>query len=360
VGDIDTGLDFTHPNLAPNVDFGNSVSCIGGTPNQEPSAWADDNGHGTHTAGTIAATSLGGGLGIDGVAPGVRIAGIKAGDADGFFFPESVVCAFMWAGTHHMDVTNNSYFADPWLYNCLDDPGQLAIWTAEKRAIDFAMGNGVTVVAAAGNFVDDLAHPSIDPISPDNATPVVRDVSHNCFTVPSMVPGVITVSADGNVLQKAYYSNYGAGFVKVTAPGGDRRFQRTAEAPNGRVLSTFPASRFNPASPLQLKDCDGTTCGTFAYLQGTSMASPHVAGLAALIVSRFVDQGRPQPISPAQVLAVLMQTADPLACPSNPFLPTVHAFGLPQTLAAHCEGSPDNNSFFGAGQINALRAVGQN
>ena len=52
VGDIDTGLDFTHPDLAPNVDFANSASCVGGVPNTAPSAWNDDNGHGTHTAGT--------------------------------------------------------------------------------------------------------------------------------------------------------------------------------------------------------------------------------------------------------------------------------------------------------------------
>ncbi len=60
VGDIDTGLDYTHPDLAPNVDFANSVSCVGGVPNTDPLAWKDDNGHGTHTAGTIAAAKSGG------------------------------------------------------------------------------------------------------------------------------------------------------------------------------------------------------------------------------------------------------------------------------------------------------------
>ena len=85
----------------------------------------DDNGHGTHTAGTIAAAKNG--IGIVGVAPNVKIAGIKAGNADGFFFPEAVVCAFMWAGTHHIAVTNNSYFADPYLFNCKNDPVQRAM-----------------------------------------------------------------------------------------------------------------------------------------------------------------------------------------------------------------------------------------
>src|SRR5437764_7479025 len=148
VGDIDTGLDYTHPDLAANVDFANSASCVGGVADTTPAAWNDDNGHGTHTAGTIAAASNG--IGIVGVAPNVKIAGIKAGDAAGFFFPEAVVCAFMWAGSHHIDVTNNSYFADPWLFNCRNDPVQRAIWKAESRAILYAEQQGVTGVAAEG------------------------------------------------------------------------------------------------------------------------------------------------------------------------------------------------------------------
>ena len=133
VGDIDTGLDYTHPDLAANVDCANSVNCVSGAPCPGTVAANDDNGHGTHTAGTIAAAANG--IGIVGVAPNVKIAGIKAGNAAGFFFPEAVVCAFMWAGDHHINVTNNSYFADPWLFNCRNDAEQRAIWTAERRAI---------------------------------------------------------------------------------------------------------------------------------------------------------------------------------------------------------------------------------
>jgi len=119
VGDIDTGLDYTHPDLAANVDDAASANCVSGAPVQGKVAANDDNGHGTHTAGTIAAALNG--IGIVGVAPNVKIAGIKAGNAAGFFFPEAVVCAFMWAATHHINVTNNSYFADPWLFNCRND-----------------------------------------------------------------------------------------------------------------------------------------------------------------------------------------------------------------------------------------------
>ena len=146
VGDIDTGLDYTHPDLAPNVDDAASCNCVSGAPVPGKVAANDDNGHGTHTAGTIAAALNG--IGIVGVAPNVKIAGIKAGNADGFFFPEAVVCSFMWAATHHINVTNNSYFADPWYFNCKNDPVQRAIWEAERRAIRFAMQNGTVVVAA--------------------------------------------------------------------------------------------------------------------------------------------------------------------------------------------------------------------
>ncbi len=325
VGDIDTGLDFTHPDLAANVDFADSVSCVGGVPNQDPAAWMDDNGHGTHTAGTIAAAANG--IGIIGVAPGVRIAGIKAGNADGFFFPEAVICAFMWAGSHHLDVTNNSYFADPWLFNCRNDPVQRAIWKAEQRAIRYAMQQGVTVVAAQGNENIDLSKQNVDSSSPDfppNST-VTRDVTNACVVIPVEIPGVIGVTADGAKLQKSYYSSYGVGVAQVTAPGGDTRFQNPGDGSRGAVLSTYPGNRY-------------------ALAQGTSMASPHAAGVAALIISQF---GK---MPPGKVQAMLNQTADPLACPPNPFSPS-------PSFTAICEGGSGYNGFYGHGQVNAFNAV---
>src|SRR5919202_1454004 len=90
VGDIDTGIDYKHPDLRQNVDDANSVNCLSGAPVPGAAAANDDNGHGTHTAGTIAAAANG--IGIVGVAPNVRIASIKAGDAAGFFFPQDVIC----------------------------------------------------------------------------------------------------------------------------------------------------------------------------------------------------------------------------------------------------------------------------
>jgi len=346
VGDIDTGLDYTHPDLAANVDFVNSVSCLGGVPDNTPAAWMDDNGHGTHTAGTIAAAKNG--IGIVGVAPNVKIAGIKAGDAAGFFFPEAVVCAFMWAGSHHIQVTNNSYFADPWLFNCKNDAVQRAIWIAEQRAILYAESKGTVVVAAEGNQADDLAHPTQDVTSPDDTTPVLRTVTNACAVVPVEVQGVIGVTADGNKGFKSFYSSYGVGKADVVAPGGDSILQRTAASPNGRVLSTWPASLFTVtcAASRRVVDPSGAT---YCYQQGTSMASPHVAGVAALLESKGVT-------SRGAVAAALENTADPIACPSDlsiyAFFPAVDN-GAPQT----CSGGAGYNSFHGHGQVNALSAV---
>jgi len=347
VGDIDTGLDYTHPDLAANVDDANSANCVSGAPVQGKVAANDDHGHGTHTAGTIAAALNG--IGIVGVAPNVKIAGIKTGNADGFFFPEAVICAFVWAGTHGFDVTNNSYFADPWLFNCRNDPEQRAIWEAERRAIKFAMGNGVAVVASAGNQADDLAHPTQDMTSPDDTTPVTRAISNACAVVPAEVPGVITVAADGNLELKSFYSSYGIGVVDLTAPGGDSILQHTAAAPNGRVLSTWPASLLTvtclPAR--RLVDASGAT---YCYQQGTSMASPHVVGVAALIVSQFGH------MAPAALRTMLINSADALPCPPDTsiydFFPAVDN-GAPQ----ECTGGPAYNSFNGHGQVNALAAI---
>src|SRR3954451_14265177 len=329
VGDIDTGLDYRHPDLAQNVSSADSANCLTGTPVPGAAAADDDNGHGTHTAGTIAAAANG--QGIVGVAPNVRVAGIKAGNADGYFFPEAVICAFMWAGERHLDVTNNSYFADPWEYNCRNDAVQRAIWKAEQRAIRFAMNQGVTVVAAAGNDADDLSHPTTDVTSPDfpPGSEQERAITNACVVIPVEIPGVVGVSATGSTQQgtnagqypdnlKSFYSSYGVSAVDVAAPGGDSVFF-TPESVNGRVLSTWPTALAADCLRQRQEQQPGLPVAYYCYLQGTSMAGPHVAGIAALIISRYGDTSSPQngKLRPGQVGAMISQTADPQACPET-------------------------------------------
>jgi subtilisin family serine protease len=271
----------------------------------------------------------------------------------------------MFAGHTHADVTNNSYFADPYLYNCRNDKVQHAIWKAESRAIQYAEQQGVTVVSAAGNESDDLSHPAVDTTSPDfpPGSEQERAVTNACVVVPVEVPGVIGVSATGNVRQtdgdndpndflKSYYSSYGVSAVDVTAPGGDST-QLTPEAFNGRVLSTWPASR-----PCSRKVIDALGGGTYCYLQGTSMASPHAAGVAALIISRYGNLKNAQngKMRPSQVAAYMQQTADPQPCPSVlpfPYNIVTQTSGEPQS----CQGGTGFNSWYGNGQINAYNAV---
>jgi subtilisin family serine protease len=312
-GDLDTGVDWSHPDLAANVDFANSTSCVGGVPNQAPAAWLDDLGHGTHTAGTIAAAATG--IGIVGVAPNVRLASVSTADPAGFFYPEAVVCAFVWAGSHHFDVTNNSWFADPFQFNCHNDPETQAIFKAEHRAIRYAMNQGVTVVASAGNSNFDLTRDAPE--------------GNECVRIPSEIEGVITVTANGNLKRKAFYSNFGVGVVNVTAPGGDS-MQITPEATNGRVLSTWPSYI---ACARRATD-PGVPGAVWCYQQGTSMATPHVTGVAALLISHFGD------LRPQQVQAYIEQTADPLACDEPA-----------------CYGGAGYNAYYGHGQVNALSAV---
>ena len=371
VGDIDTGLDFRHPDLRQNVSDADSANCLTGAPVPGAAAANDDNGHGTHTAGTIAAASNG--FGIVGVAPNVKVAGIKAGTSEGFFFPEAVICAFMWAGDRHVDVTNNSYFADPYEYNCRNDPTQRAIWKAEQRAIRYAEQQGVTVVASAGNDSDDVSHPSTDVTSPDYppGNEQERQITNACVVVPLEVSGVVGVSATGSTVQdtsageypdnlKSFYSSYGVSAVDVTAPGGDSVFF-TPQSVNGRVLSTWPAQI--PCLRKRQEPGDATyPTVVYCYLQGTSMAGPHAAGVAALIVSRYGDANNPQngKMRPGQVAAMLSQTADPQACPTM-LPPGYLSFtGVNSGAVQECQGGPGHNSWYGTGQVDALNAVTHN
>ena len=381
-GTIDTGVDYRHPDLRANMSDEDSVNCLTGAPVPGMIAADDDNGHGTHTAGTIAAADNS--AGIIGVAPNVRIAAIKAATAEGYFFPEAVVCSFIWAGDRHLDVTNNSYFVDPFLFNCRNEAEQRIIWKAVQRAVRYAMNQGVTVVASEGNNSEDLSHPSRDVTSPDfpPGNEVERDVTNACVVIPVEIPGVIGVTATGSFVQdtaagehpdnlKSYYSSFGMSTADVAAPGGDFYFRGAdpgAQAIQGQVLSTWPEN-FPCTRSRQETTGDPTyPTATYCGIQGTSMAGPHVAGLAALVISRYGDLDTPQngKLRPTQVEQIITQTADPQACPET--LPAANAGRLTGTpyegfvgsesgAVQECQGNGGHTSWYGQGQVDALAAV---
>ena len=243
VGVLDSGIDANHPDLATQVAKDQSASCLGGVVDTSQAAWSPTNSsHGTHVAGTIAAAING--VGISGVAPGVKVASVKVVNDDGFIYPEAAVCGFMWAAEHGMDVTNNSYFIDPWEFNCRNDVRQRPVWQAVQRAIRYSNSQGVLNIASAGNSNVDLQHKFTDSSSPnDGSYPIEeRTITGACVDLPAEAPGVVTVSAVGPGELKSYYSSYGQGVVDVAAPGGDTRWRNPAVSTiTDAVLSTVRA-----------------------------------------------------------------------------------------------------------------------
>lgn len=402
VGILDTGVDGTHPDIAPN--FSNRLSrnfttdvpvdangdVIDGPCEDEPDqscsdpANVDEDGHGTHVASSIASPLNK--LGIAGVAPNVTIVNIRAGQDSGYFFLQPSVDALTYAGDIGVDVVNMSYYIDPWLFNCVDNPAdspadraeQATIIKATQRALNYAHRKGVTLVGAAGNEAIDYTKTNVDSTSPDFAsTPgevaYDRTIPPSCVSLPGEGEHVISVSSTGISKRKSYYSSYGNGYIDVAAPGGDTYDTPTNTRDVTRAtLSAYPESlaRANgeidengdPTVEYVVKDCKGSTCAYYQYLQGTSMASPRAAGVAALIVSKY---GRPTwgggfGLDPNQVEARLKATAVKTPCPPGGVYnyTRITPAGATITASHTCEGTPSRNGFYGSGIVNALKAVG--
>ncbi|MFC4854025.1 S8 family peptidase [Actinophytocola glycyrrhizae] len=399
VGVLDTGVDGSHPDIAPNFDAklsrnfthdipvdenGNTVDgpcefrgCV------DPANW-DDGGHGTHVAGTIAAAANG--FGISGVAPGVSIVNIRGGQDSGYFFLQPVVDALTYAGDAGLDVVNMSFYVDPWLYNCQANPAdtpeqqaqQRTVVTAMSRALNYAHRKGVTQVVSLGNNHEDSGAPQDDDGSPNfpegNAHP--RDIDNeSCLIMPIEGPHTIGVGAYGPSGAKADYSSYGLEQISVSAPGG--YFRDYYGAPQFRtnenmILSTYPKNvgiaegMIDPATGEVTPDgvefgvqqaCRGSVCGYYQFLQGTSMASPHASGVAALIVSEYGKfRGGKASMNPDAVQRVIEQTAFARPCPTPRTVDYLDE-GRDASYTATCAGGTEFNGFYGHGNVDAWAAV---
>ncbi len=317
VGVLDSGIDPDHPDLAANIDTASSVNCTdAGRVDRSAAGWhPTTSDHGTHVAGTIGAARNG--VGIVGVAPDARMASVKVVNDDGFIYPEYAICGFMWAGLQGMDVTNNSYYIDPFMYYCSDQADQSAAKEAVNRAVQWSTGEGVVHAAAAGNARTDLTNNTVDTTSPDDSTPIRRDINDGCIDIPTELPGVVTVSSFARKSSTTLdtwlssFSNRGLGIIDVGAPGSS-------------ILSTI------------VKD------NGYGLKSGTSMASPHAAGVLALLAGQHPGW------SPTQLSAALEAQADDKACEAP----------QPSTQAnPACVGPVEDNGYAGEGMVDALEAV---
>ena len=280
---VDSGVEDTHPDLEGRVDTSRSVKCsVNGVATQDFYGWRDEFYHGTHVAGIIAANHND--IGIDGIAPESTIVAIQATNDNRLIYPEYVTCAFMWAASHGVDIVNNSYSMDPWVYWSPTDPEQAAGLEAATRSIKYAQDKGLAVIAAAGNEGVDIDNPWIDNGSPtDVPTPTKNRAVEGSIRVPSMLDGVAQVSAVGQAynvkpglsLGRAEFSNYGH-TIDFAAPGD-------------QIYSTATTLFYRSG---------------YAVADGTSMATPHVSGVAALIKSVHPE------LTGAQVIKVMERQAE--------------------------------------------------
>jgi subtilisin family serine protease len=349
---IDTGADMTHPDVAPNLDVVDSISFVPSEPTIQ-----DFNGHGTWTISAVGAPING--IGISGVAPNVTLVEGKvlsgAGSGEFLWTDEALV----YAGLKHFDVLSASLggfipkcgnkHVDAQGNPICDHPDYILL----NRATQFARSNGVLPVAALGNNGYDLSDGNF-----------FRDF----VEAPGEIAGWVGVAATGYDDGKAFYSNYGMGKSDISAPGGSTRdytgVPGSAHCPHGslcRLIGAWSSTASSaPSDPVEV--CTGAAgappCFEYGYVQGTSMATPNAAGVAALIISQYGDFTGNNPnkphMSPTAVEQILQISANNQPCPTPNTVTQGPGEGF---LTATCQGNTGYNSFFGKGIVDALKAV---
>ena len=404
VGIIDTGVDGTHPDIAPNFSNELSRNFTTDIPSMRTATRSTDRARSrrastrrtsttTDTARTSRRRSAApiNGLGIAGVAPKVTLVNLRAGQDSGYFFLQPTVDALTYAGDIGVDVVNMSYYVDPWLFNCTDNPAdsaadqaeQRTIITAVQRALDYAHDKGVTLGRRGRQRATDYTKTdrrrAAVPTSPASRAKrrTTRDdpavVHQHAVRGRPRHPGV----GDRSSTRKSYYSDYGKGYVDVAAPGGDAYDTPDGSRDiTGAVLAAYPYNvgvavgdidpdTGDPTNEFVVKDCEHGTCAYYQYLQGTSMASPHAVGVAALIVSHYGSHsGSGITLPPDITEFILRRTATPHDCPDPATITYTRQVPQPDGTIATvvsdpqtCESGAFSNGFYGSGIVDALAAV---
>lgn len=320
VGIVDTGANPNHPALKANFLGGRNFVPAGanGDPTEtgDPNDYVDRHGHGSHVAGTIAGNGR-----ILGVGPDLGFRAYRVFGATGGAATDWIVSGMVAAVRDGVDVISMSLGGFDtmahWYWTAPDGTvyrgKDVADFLAWRRAVEFAVKNGVVVVAAAGNDAIDIRNPkTVTAFLNDAYGPEGYFFQGASREVPGTLAGVVGVSATGPDYSLASYSNYGAGAIDVSAPGGD--FQR------------YPAPDYYLDMCLSAYRTSG-----YAWMAGTSMATPKASAVAALIIDQAKVGGKP--LKPAQVVTRLEQTANDL-------------------------GKPGYDAFYGHGQVNACNALG--
>lgn len=319
---LDSGFDLDHPDLAPNIDLATSANFVPGEELQY--RIANTFSHGTHVAGTVAAADNG--VGVIGVAPEAKLMLVKVLSDAGSGAFSWMMQGIIHAANNGADVINMSLGAViPRNGKFLDDNGTpddptddfivsdtkavQELIVAINRVTTYAYQQGVTIISSAGNDANN------------------GDKDKSLVHIPSDAPNVISISAtaprgwltspNSNLDFLASYSNFGVSVIDFSAPGGDSAY------PGNENCTVAGITR--PCWVFDLVFSAGNN--GWYWSAGTSMASPHAAGVAAIIVGKYGSN-----VSPSQVESILRASADDL-------------------------GKPGKDPYYGHGRVNAYRAV---